>query len=542
MRRVMSQKLFLSLSLCFCLMMAGRTVQAEEVGAEKVKVEEEVNTLRAFNKVAFSVIFFDVSGGTFTAKKTDDHGKDQFEENGDLMMQTIKVPFVVALLALGSIFFTFYYRLVNFRFFAHAIQVIRGKYDDPNDHGEISHFKALCSALSATVGLGNIAGVAVAIQSGGPGAVFWMVSLAVFGMCAKFSSCTLAQLYRQTNADGSISGGPMYYIDLGLREMKLGALGKFLGVIYAFMLMGGALGGGNMFQVNQTAESIRTTFGFTEDVNIIVGIVMLVMVGIVIIGGIRRIGTATSRIIPSMCGLYVAASLIILFANASKIPESLQLIFEMAFTSNAMFGGALGVMVTGMTRAAFSNEAGLGSAAVIHAAAKTSEPVREGMVAMLGPFIDTIVICTMTALVVIVSGAWNDPSIPSSAGVELTSAAFATVLPWFPKVLTVSIVLFAYSTMISWCYYGERGWIYLVDHFGAGKGIKSVLIFRLIFLSFILVGALNEFSDVVDFSDAMILSLAFPNIIGSVILAPKVIAKLKDYCARLKSGEMKTYE
>ena len=533
----MLNKFFLSAIMCFWLGMFS-VAQAEDSATPSV----ETNALQEFNAFTEKLIFWDVSGGVFSSKVQDPEGNDLLDEHGAVVTKTVNIPFIVTLLALGSIFFTFCYRFVNLRFFGHALDVVRGKYDNPDDHGEISHFKALTSALSATVGLGNIAGVAVAIQSGGPGAVFWMIFLAIFGMSAKFSSCTLSQLYRKVNSNGSISGGPMYYIDLGLKEMHLGPLGKVLGLLYAVMLMGGALGGGNMFQVNQTAEAIRTTFGLSEEVNIVVGVMMLAVVGAVIIGGIRRIGLATSRIIPFMCGLYIVASLVILFANLPKIPESIALIFEMAFTSNAMFGGAIGVMITGMTRAAFSNEAGLGSAAVIHAAAKTSEPVREGMVAMLGPFIDTIVICTMTALVVIVTGAWSDPSIPSSAGVELTTAAFATVMPWFPKVLTVSIILFAYSTMISWCYYGERGWIYLVDHVQEGLGIKTVIAFRLIFLAFILVGAMYELKDVIAFSDFMLLSLAFPNIIASVILAPKVVAKLKDYCIRFKAGEMKTYK
>lgn len=529
---------FSLLGLFWCLVCTSSQLVASSANANP---KEEKNLLQTFNSAAFAVILWDISNEAFQMDEVNEKGELQYDENGQVKKKTVKIPFIVALLALGSIFFTCFYGFINLRLFKHAIDVVRGRYDNPNDHGEISHFKALTSALSATVGLGNIAGVAVAIQSGGPGAVFWMISLAVFGMCSKFSSCTLAQLYRQVNPNGSISGGPMYYLDLGFKDLKLAPIGKFFGVIYAIMLMGGALGGGNMFQVNQTAEAIRTTFDLSDKVNLPIGIMMLVVVGAVIIGGIRRIGKATSRIIPFMCGLYILASLVIIIANLSKVPESLILIFEMAFSSNAIFGGTLGVMVTGMTRAAFSNEAGLGSAAVVHAAAKTNEPVREGIVAMLGPFIDTIVICTMTALVVIVSGAWNDPSIPASAGVALTTSAFATVLPWFPAVLTISIMLFAYSTMISWCYYGERGWIYLVDQFKAGLGIKTVIVFRLIFLSFIIVGALHKLGDVLDFSDVMILSLAFPNIVGSIVLAPKVSAKLKDYLSRYKKGEMKTY-
>ncbi|RMD84167.1 MAG: alanine:cation symporter family protein, partial [Candidatus Dadabacteria bacterium] len=450
-------------------------------------------------------------------------------------------PFVVSVLFLGAVFFTFWYRWINIRGFKHSLEIIMGRYDREEDKGEISHFKALTSALSATVGLGNIAGVAIAIQAGGPGAVLWMIIAAVFGMSAKFSSCTLSQLYRKENPDGSISGGPMYYLDIGLRQFGkgVGAFGKLLGVIFAVMVMGGSIGGGNMFQANQTVEALKTTFRLGSGSEWVIGIVMAFFVAIVVLGGIKRIGAATSKIVPFMCGLYVLASLFVIFANADKIPETLALIWKMAFTDNAFFGGMVGVAVMGIRRAAFSNEAGLGSAAIAHAAAKTDEPVREGLVAMIGPFIDTIIICLMTSLVVVITGAWNMPELTSQGaniGVSITSEAFRTVLPWFPYVLAVCVCLFAYSTMISWCYYGERGWIYLMDHVGYGKGIKTVVIFRILFVVAVVVGAVNSLSDVIDFTDAMILSMAFPNIIGSVILAPKVLKKVDDYWSRYKAG------
>jgi len=507
-------------------------------------VEAEKSNLARFNEAVFSVIFYDISFGAIEVEAMNKDGSLIKDEQGNPKMRTIEVPLIVSMLFFGALFFTIFYRFINLRMFSHAIDVVRGRYDNPKDQGEISHFRALTSALSATVGLGNIAGVAVAIQTGGPGATFWMVIVAMFGMTSKFSSCTLSQLYRKINSNGSISGGPMYYIDMGLRDVSpmLAPFGKTLAIIYSVMVMGGALGGGNMFQVNQTAEAFRTTFNLGDQGNMAIGIMMLVVVAIVILGGIKRIGAATSKIIPFMCGLYVLASIVIIAMNAARIPETFALIFKYAFSSNAIFGGTLGVIVTGTTRAAFSNEAGLGSAAIVHAAAKTNEPVREGVVAMLGPFIDTVIICNMTALVVIVSGAWNDPSIPSSAGIALTTAAFKSALPWFHYILTASIALFAYSTMISWCYYGERGWIYFIDNvLGEGKGYKSVIGFRLIFLLFIMVGALNPLKDVLDFSDVMILSMAFPNIIASVILAPKVSKIVQDYVSRFKSGTMKTY-
>jgi AGCS family alanine or glycine:cation symporter len=316
--------------------------------------------------------------------------------------------------------------------------------------------------------------------------------------------------------------------------------------MFALMVMGGAVGGGNMFQVNQTVEAFIDTFQIgARHADWGIGITMAVIVGIVILGGVKRIGAATSKIVPSMCGLYVLASIYIILVHFTKVPECLLLIFKMAFTDNAVFGGAIGVMMMGIRRAVFSNEAGLGSAAIAHAAAKTEEPVREGIVAMIGPFIDTIIVCLMTSLVVIITGAWNDPQFSQnggfSIGVSMTTHAFGTVLPWFKYILTGCIGLFAYSTMISWCYYGERGWIYLLDHFN-GIGLKSVVVFRVAFLIFIVIGAVNKLSDVVDFSDLMILSMAFPNIIGSILLARKVKEKVSDYWNRYSSGKMPVFQ
>jgi len=573
---------------------------AVEEAAPVAAVEEEPRTLARVNSVIENALFFDLAFGQIEHEKVNRDGTPMLDETGQQKTEIIKLPFLVVVLLCGSIFFTIWFRGINIRGFKHSIDVIRGKFDRPEDEGEISHFRALTSALSATVGLGNIAGVAVAIQIGGPGAVFWMWLAAIFGMAAKFSSCTLSQMYRKVNEDGSISGGPMYYLDLGLKDIGLGWFGKVLAVLFALMVMGGAIGGGNMYQANQTAEAITDTFklnthlelspeayqkllegnpGHAEtlgsisreidgkvhvdlgdltdeqqiglgdkltelkdraakNANMGIGVVLAIFAGVVILGGIKRIGLATSRIVPLMCGLYVLASLYIILTHAGQVPETFSLIFKMAFTGNAFYGGMVGVMVWGIKRAAFSNEAGLGSAAIAHAAAKTNEPVREGMVAMIGPFIDTIVVCTMTALVVLVTGAWIDPTIPQSAGVSLTTAAFGTAADWFPYVLTGCIALFAYSTMISWCYYGERGWIYLLDHFN-NSGIKSVVVFRIAFVTAIIVGAVNPLKDVLTFSDVMILSMAFPNIIGSILLAPKVWRRVQDYWRRYTAGEMK---
>ena len=441
----------------------------------------------------------------------------------------------------GGIFFTFRFKWINLRGFKHSIQVTMGRYDNPEDKGEISHFRALTSALSATVGLGNIAGVAVAIYFGGPGAVFWMIFMAIFGMTSKFASCTLSQLYRKENRDGTISGGPMYYLDLGLKSLgpRWKAVGKTLGLMYAFMIMFAAIGGGNMFQANQTVEAFISTFqlGDSFQVKAAMGTLMAVFVALVVLGGIKSIGAATARIVPTMVVLYIGASLFIIFSNFSLLPETLMLIVKTAFTQNAFFGGMVGVFIQGIKRAAFSSEAGLGSASIAHAAAKTEEPIREGIVAMLGPFIDTVVICLITALVIIITGTWNNPEIDAN-GVVLTTYAFHSVLPWFPKILAVCIGLFAYSTMLSWNYYGERGWIYLLDHLG-GVGLKSVIIFRLIFVFFVFFGSIASFTDVLNAADLMILSTSFPNILGVIILSSKVSSALEDYWRRYKSGEMK---
>lgn len=506
--------------------------------------DEDLSLLARANEIIGSVLFFDLAFGSVQLDVVNRDGSPVYDEDGKPKKRVVAVPFLVMLLILGGIFFTFWYRWITVRGFKHSIDVIRGKFDRPEDTGEISHFRALTSALSATVGLGNIAGVAIAIQLGGPGAVFWMMIAAIFGMGEKFCTCVLSQMYRKVNSDGSISGGAMYYVDLGLKQMGgyWKPIGKVLAVMYAVMIMGGAIGGGNMFQVNQTAEAFRSTFHIPESYNWLIGVSMAVLVGIVIIGGIKRIGAATSKIVPAMCGIYVIAALFIILTNITKVPETIGLIFTMAFSDNAFYGGIVGVFVWGIKRAAFSNEAGLGSAAIAHAAAKTDEPVREGIIGMIGPFIDTIIVCTMTALVVIITGAWNDPSIVEAGqrnvGVALTTTAFKSVISWFHYILTISIALFAYSTMISWCYYGERGWVYLLDHFN-GIGLKTVIVFRVIFVGCILFGAINTLADVLDFSDLLILSMAFPNIVGSIILAPRVLEKVRDYWGRYTSGEMK---
>ena len=451
-------------------------------------------------------------------------------------VKAVPIPLIVIILLCGSIFFTIYHNWLNIRGFKHAIDITRGRYDNPDDPGEISHFQALTSALSATVGLGNIAGVAVAIQTGGPGAVVWMMLIGLLGMTAKFNECTLAMVYRKVRPDGTVDGGPMHYLEIGLQERGFPfPVAKCFGLVFAIFCIGGSFGGGNMFQANQATSAVRGMIGDIPGLDLFFGGLLAFLVGLVIIGGIKRIGQVTEKIIPLMCGIYVLAGIIILILHANQIPEAAVLIVRSCVSPEAAYGGFIGVLVQGIRRAVFSNEAGVGSAAIAHAAAKTDEPVREGMVAMLGPFIDTVVICTMTALVVIVSGAYNTPE--AGKGVEMTRWAFSETLSWFPTVLNISVFLFAYSTMISWSYYGEKAWQYI---FGTTK--KAIIIYRILFLGFIVLGAVASLENVITFSDLMILSMAFPNIIGGVILAPRVKVLLQDYWRRYKANEFTVYE
>lgn len=451
-----------------------------------------------------------------------------------LFYQIFGIPLIVLILLIGAISFTLYFRFINIRGFSHSIEIIKGKYDNPNDTGQISHFQALTSALSATIGLGNIAGVAVAVSLGGPGAVFWMMFIAVFSMTAKFVSATLGQLYRTVHEDGSISGGPMYYLDQGLKELGFGAFGKVLGVLYAIFIIGGAFGGGNMFQANQSYELVGSLTGIPSW---IYGIVLMAIVAAVITGGIERIGKTTEKIVPAMVILYVAASLFIIFINIEKLPTVIASIFSQAFTPSAGYGGFMGVIVIGIKRAVFSNEGGVGSASIAHSAAKTDEPVREGIVAMIGPFIDTIVICFMTASVILITAdqnlLMNEEGIQ---GAQLTSAAFGSVISWFPIILSIVVFLFSYSTMISWYYYGEKGWRYL------SSGTSSLIIYKALFLGCIFIGSVSSLSNVINFSDMMILSCAVPNIIGAFFLLPKLKFHLDKYWGRYKNNEFKVYK
>ncbi len=448
----------------------------------------------------------------------------------------LEMPVVVLWLAFGAIFFTLRMKFVNVRLFGHAIDLVRGKYDDPDSEGEVSHFQALSAALSATVGLGNIAGVAIAVSLGGPGATFWMILVGLFGMSAKFTEVTLGQKYRKIRPDGRIMGGAMYYLSDGLTTLGLGGLGKVLAVLFCVLCIGGSLGGGNMFQVSQSLAQIQQYAPFLETSPWIYGLVMTILVGIVIIGGITRIARVADKIVPVMCGLYVLACLYILMVHFTEIPAAISTIFSSAFNPDAAYGGFVGVLVLGIKRAVFSNEAGIGSAAIAHSAAKVQHPVEEGVVALLEPFIDTVIVCTMTALVIVITGAYNDPAnaqiIAAEQGGALTSVAMGSAVSWFPMLLSIAVFLFAYSTMISWSYYGERCWAWL---FGDG----SSMIYRVLFLSCVFAGSIVTAGNILTFSDLMILGMAFPNILGVLLLSNQVHADLGEYTGKLKSGEIK---
>ncbi|MDA1164571.1 MAG: alanine/glycine:cation symporter family protein [Planctomycetota bacterium] len=445
-------------------------------------------------------------------------------------------------LVLGSIFFTFRMGFINVRGFRHAIRVTAGRFDNPDDAGEVSHFQALTSALSATIGLGNIAGVAIAISLGGPGATFWMIVAGVLGMTSKFVECTLGQKYREVRPDGRVMGGAMFYLSRGLGKMGLGPLGSFLGVLFAVLCIGGSFGGGCAFQVNQSLNAVAESIEFLKvDGNRwIYGAVMTVAVGVVIIGGIRSIARVAEKIVPAMCGVYVLSAMTIILMNASRIPNAISAIFSGAFSDEALYGGFIGILVTGFKRAAFSNEAGVGSAAIAHAAAKTEYPIREGLVALLGPFIDTVVICTMTAVVIVITGAYDNPdplfaaARNSNQGATLTSLAMDAQINGFRYVLAIAVTLFAYSTMISWSYYGERCWAYI---FGDG----SSMVYRIIFLVFVFLGSIVSATNVLDFGDLMILGMAFPNVIGVVLLSGEVASDLKVYWQKYTDGEFVEY-
>ena len=454
----------------------------------------------------------------------------------------VAIPFVLVWLIVAAAIFTFYFNFINIRAFKHAFELVRGDYHDPNAPGEVTHFQALSTALSGTVGLGNIAGVAIAVSLGGPGATFWMILAGFLGMSSKFTECTLGVKYRNEMPDGSVSGGPMYYLTKGLAEKgpNFAMLGKVLAVMFAVFCVGGAFGGGNMFQANQSfAQLVNVTGGETgwlADKGWLFGLIVASLVGLVIMGGIKGIARVTSKIVPFMAIVYVSAGLVIILIHLTEVPAAFAAIWNGAFTAEGISGGVIGVLFQGFKRAAFSNEAGVGSAAIAHSAVQTNRPVTEGFVALYEPFVDTIVVCTITALVIIITGTW-DPSVDPSAGVQLTSAAFESTISWFPWVLTIAVVLFAFSTMISWSYYGLKAWTFL---FGDNRVTEAV--FKLLFMFFVVVGSSMQLGSVIDFSDAMIFAMAFPNLLGCYFLLPVVKRELNEYWADYKAGRLVKYK
>ncbi len=490
-----------------------------------------------------SVLFWDPFSalGIYDPIIYDEDGNITYDENG--VERSSPIPFVVVWLMIGAIFFTVYMRFINFRGFKHAIDIVRGKYDDPSDKGEVSHFQALTTALSATVGLGNIASVAVAIVIGGPGATFWMILAGLLGMSSKFVECTLGVKYRKIDIFGQVSGGPMYYLYIGLKKRGMKWLGAALAILFAVLVIGGSLGGGNMFQANQAFSQLALLFPSIADYGAYFGIILAILVGFVIIGGIKSIAKVTDKIVPFMAALYVLTALVVIIMNIDQTGNAFRLIWDGAFSAPAMKGGFIGVLIIGFQRAAFSNEAGVGSAAIAHSAVKTDKPIKEGLVSLLEPFVDTVVICTMTALVIIFTGMYKNPN--GVEGAQLTSQAFGSVFSWFPYILVIAIFMFAFSTMVAWSYYGLKGFDYLFGAFFEkwfGNRKIAATIYRIIFLAAIVVGASSELGAVLAFSDMMILSMAIPNILGLLIMAPEVKRDLNVYWAEVKSGKIKRYK
>jgi alanine or glycine:cation symporter, AGCS family len=491
---------------------------AGSVHAQAPGLDERINA--AFSPVAdaiSSVIFFSVpiNGAAF--------------------------PLIVGWLILAGFIFTFYFRFINIRGFAHAFRLLRGDYDDKRNPGEVSYFQGLSSAVSGTVGLGNIAGVAVAITIGGPGATFWMIVAGVLGMTTKFVECTLGLKYRLVKPDGTISGGPMYYLSRGLKEHypRLASLGWVLAVIFAVCTMFGAIGAGAMFQANQAYSQLAGVTGGTQgwlgDKAWIFGLVYAVAAGAVLIGGIGRIGQVTAKLVPSMAALYILAALVVLGAHVTEIPAAIMTILDGAFTPEGVTGGIVGALIQGFRRAAFSNEAGLGSSAIAHATIRTKEPASAGIVALFEPFVDTVVICSMTALVIVITGAYIGGE--GVEGVQLTSAAFATVLPWFPYVLAFLVLLFAFSTTITWGYYGAKAASFLAAE---SKGVLYG--FKFFYLGMVIVGCTMQLSSIVDLADGLLFIMAIPNLIGLYLLAPVVKREVAGYFERVRTGTTRDFE
>ena len=467
-----------------------------------LQIDEKINEiLNPLSVIVVSIVFFSVE-----------------------IFEGIKVPLIVVWLIVAAVFCTIYFGFVNIRHFGTAIKIFRS--NEKNAPGEVTHKQALWTACAATVGLGNIAGVAIAVSLGGPGATFWMIVAGLLGMSLKFCECTLGVKYRVINEDGSVSGGPMYYLSAGLKEIGLVNLGKYLAIFFSICCIGGALGGGNMFQANQSFQQFLNITGgessFFSDKAWLYGLIMALLLGAVIIGGIKSIAKVTEKLVPFMALIYVTAALIIIIINYNLIIDAFKLIINGAFTGEGIAGGFVGVLIQGFRRAAFSNEAGLGSAPIAHSAVKTNYPVTEGFVSLLEPFIDTVIICTMTALVIIITGMHLESE--GLGGIELTSRAFEKDIGFFPYILAIAAILFAFSTMISWSYYGLKSWTYL---FGKSKIHENV--FKFIYCLFVIFGSSLSIGAVIDLSDSMMFLMALFNIVGVYLLASKVKKELNKY-------------
>ena len=462
-----------------------------------------------------------------------------FFDFGTKLWLGVSIPFVVVWLLFAGIFLTIRMGFINVRLFRHSVDLIRGRYDRKEDRGDVSHFQALASALSGTVGLGNIAGVSIAIGTGGPGATFWLIFFGLIGMTTKFAECALAVMYRTTDEKGNILGGPMVYLRKGLEAKGLGGLGKVLAFAFAILCIGGSFGGGNSYQVAQSLNAFQAepAFEFLKTAPWIYGLLMVLAVGVVIIGGIKSIGNFAGIVVPFMCGAYLIMCLTIIGANYQRIPTAALEIVQGAFAPSALYGGFFGVLVIGAKRACFSNEAGAGSAAIAHSAAKTQEPVSEGIVALLEPFIDTVIVCTLTGLLIVITGVYKLPEVQQMAAanqgsmITLQAVTQNPSLAWFKYVLYVAIFFFAYSTCVSWCYYGERCFVWLF-------GQKSSLIYKFLFLGFTLLGSIVKPVNILEFSDMMILTMSIPNLLGVFILSNEIYKHLQIYIGKLKSGEI----
>lgn len=499
-------------------LVAQEAADAPSEQAESMSVDERIDEMMAVpTKLITNIIFYSVE-----------------------IKDDVDVPLVLVWLGFAAIFFTFFFKFINFRAFKTALQTVGGRYTSKDDPGEITHFQALTAALSGTVGLGNIAGVAIAIQLGGPGATFWMIAMGFFGMTSKFVECTLGVRYRDFDENGRVLGGPMRYLSKGLRERGLGQLGLLLAILFAVMCVGGSIGGGNLFQIKNATDLFVSSFcgegsvlAFLDAQRWIFGMLIAIVVAAVIIGGIRSIARVTAKLVPIMCAIYILAIIVVLTLHASDLRSAFANIVSKAFQPDSFAGGLIGCMLMGIQRAAFSNEAGIGSAAIAHSAVKTSKPASEGLVALLEPFVDTVVVCTMTALAIVVTGTYQmdggDIVDSTKKGVLITSAAFETVIPWFKYILALAVTLFAFSTMISWSYYGIQAWSYL---FGKSKFMD--LAYKVLFCAFIVIGSSMSLGKVVQFSDAMLFAMAIPNIIGLYLLLPVVRRELADYLAHCK--------